>query len=239
MSSARLLPSLPLDGGLARGTPRALREAGILLGAAALLSVAACEPDLPDFPRASPTPQVLPLSADTHSGWRVAHCDPCHDGVHQGAFATGDCATCHGGNGAPTLTQAHQGWALGSCAGCHPSVAGHAEGLTPAECAGCHGDNGAGLSPPAPAVPTLDATHFGWTRADCASCHDASAIHGPEVAPYTCGGCHGANGGAWRPADHWLTQCNDCHAQGPEGWNEATHADYAADAPTSCRFCHH
>ncbi len=91
---------------------------------------------------------------------------------------------------------------------------------------------------PTPVVAPLDETHPGWLNMDCAGCHSETETHdGAHTAP-ACGQCHGSNGGPLRPANHWLTHCNDCHAAGPEAWNSATHAGYDLDAPTTCRYCH-
>lgn len=202
------------------------------------LLLPACEVDVPDFPRGDLGTVVLALD-DTHVGWERPNCALCHTTAHGGTFEVGECSVCHGANGAPQLRSAHPGWESGTCDGCHSDVEKHPAGLVPMECGGCHGDNGGGLGPvPSPAVPTLDSSHFGWRNADCAECHSAAGTHGGAYTIPGCGGCHGSNGGPLRPENHWLTDCNDCHADGPEPWNGCSHEGYALQAARACILCH-
>lgn len=83
---------------------------------------------------ASPERDSSLLNQD-HSGWVNASCFSCHQDVHRGGFALGECVTCHGGNGAPYRAAGHSN---GNCAECH---AGKHDGLgfsDPQHCTACH-----------------------------------------------------------------------------------------------------
>ncbi len=71
------------------------------------------------------------------------NCTMCHTlaNVHGGERAIGQCSRCHGGNGAPPITEDHTGWELLDCGACHPT--GTHEGVYSfTDCGGCHGGNG-------------------------------------------------------------------------------------------------
>ena len=207
------------------------------LGWASLLLVA-CDPDLPTYERGS-LDAVRGLD-ENHPGWHQPDCRGCHATAvaHDGLFAAEHCALCHGGNGAVVLTDDHPGWTGAGCTACHAAPPGHDPTLPNEGCGTCHGANGSALLPPVNPTPQLTALHTGWERADCGQCHLAQSSHGGSYTITECGACHGVNGGPTRPADHWLTHCNDCHAAGPEAWNAATHTGYEALAPRACLDCH-
>ena len=193
--------------------------ATLLLAFGGAQSLVACENDAyNDYPRGDPTPQAAALT-DTHPGWQIPDCSMCHSDEHGPAVTVGHCGLCHGGNGGPQLTEAHPGWGSDGCAGCHSTLDLHATGLDDTGCGACHGDNGGAVDPPTNPVPQLTDAHYGWQNADCGVCHSLSGTHDGEFDAPTCGVCHGSNGGPLRPDNHWLTNCNDCHAAGPEPWN--------------------
>jgi len=200
-------------------------------------ALAACEADIYDPPRGDPSLLTAALD-DSHPGWLIPDCSTCHNEIHGAAIEVGHCGLCHGGNGGPQLTEAHPGWESTGCTGCHSNVVDHAAGLEDIGCGSCHGDNGGALEPATNPAPQLTDTHFGWLNADCGICHSASGTHGGMFELPACGACHGSNGGPLRPDNHWLTDCNDCHASGPEPWNACSHTGYELDAPRSCRYCH-
>ncbi len=139
-------------------------------------------------------------------------------------------------NAVVTLDDTHTGWDQSDCSGCHSPV--HSAAYTVDQCSICHGGNGGEVQPATHDTPQLTEDHAGWLQADCGTCHSATGTHlGAYVIP-ACGVCHGSNGGPLRPNNHWLTHCNDCHATGPEAWNDCTHTGYELDAPQSCRYCH-
>lgn len=92
----------------------------------------------------SATPGVADavLSMSHGEGWQKANCKSCHDSVHTSGYETsGDCAYCHGTNGAPARPSDH---ADGMCAdaGCHSddNAPGHGiDGFSiPNDCRACH-----------------------------------------------------------------------------------------------------
>ncbi len=135
-----------------------------------------------------------------------------------------------------TLDDTHAGWEQSDCTMCHGNA--HSGAYTVDQCSICHGGNGGEVQPATHDTPQLTADHAGWLQADCASCHSATGTHGGDYEVPACGVCHGSNGGPLRPDNHWLTNCNDCHASGPEAWNSCTHTGYEIAAPKSCRYCH-
>ena len=75
----------------------------------------------------------------------------------------------------------------------------------------------------------------------CARCHSEKLVTLPELAYQQyrggCGGCH-----VPFPADHYQTECTDCHAS-PEGTHftlrdETLQADLREDAVEACIACH-
>jgi all-trans-retinol 13,14-reductase len=74
------------------------------------------------------------LLSESHSGWKKAECYDCHNDVHQGAFALGECVTCHGSNGATRRTAGH---ANADCRSCHADEHAASDFLEQ-HCAACH-----------------------------------------------------------------------------------------------------
>jgi hypothetical protein len=66
-----------------------------------------------------------PILTTSHAGWQKIHCEDCHGYPVAGhtTTETGECATCHGGNGAcdpngkESLFQDHKPW--DDCVQCH------------------------------------------------------------------------------------------------------------------------
>ncbi len=74
------------------------------------------------------------ILTENHAGWKQAGCQACHTAVHMGAFAPGECSSCHGSNGATRREAAH---ANSDCATCHNnSHVGLA--FTEQNCTACH-----------------------------------------------------------------------------------------------------
>lgn len=153
------------------------------------------------------------ILATGHSGWQINDCTQCHDLPvinHNSNISISDCASCHGGNGAPVLADTHPGWKNNSCTTCHSSPTDHNDSLTSPECASCHGGNGA---------PVLADTHTGWKDNNCTPCH-AQPITGHEdnlVLP-RCASCHGGNGACARPWVTWHPK-NGCSTYNCHGKN--------------------
>ena len=82
--------------------------------------------------------------SDAHSGWKNADCFACHDDQHRGGFSAGECATCHGNNGA---TQRPANHAINGCADCHADSHAGANFVSPANCVACHKYEDGGLCP--------------------------------------------------------------------------------------------
>jgi len=83
-----------------------------------------------------------PRLTKTHSGWRQAQCESCHDAAsmakkhaNAASLRAPGCGRCHGYNGAPQEAHAV---AINPCANCHATV-GHLKAFTvPDDCIGCH-----------------------------------------------------------------------------------------------------
>ncbi len=83
------------------------------------------------------TPAAASLELGTsHVGFGKADCANCHAKAHTSSNRPGQCASCHGPNGAPARPLDH---ALAGCAGCHESSHGGLGFESPSDCAGCHG----------------------------------------------------------------------------------------------------
>ena len=75
------------------------------------------------------------LLTDSHAGYGDAGCFDCHDDVHQGGFALGECTTCHGANGAPFREAGH---ANTGCTACHETSHADLPFVDPHHCTACH-----------------------------------------------------------------------------------------------------
>ena len=82
---------------------------------------------------ASPGKDSIVTTQD-HSGWGQAGCLSCHKGAHLDGFMEGQCAACHGANGAPNRSSGHDN---SGCMDCH---AGQHQALnfTEHQCSACH-----------------------------------------------------------------------------------------------------
>lgn len=90
--------------------------------------------DLDAISSASPGRESAILS-DSHSGWENADCFACHDDMHRNAFAPGECATCHGSNGAPPRSIGHHS---SGCADCHGNKHTDIGFIADNHCTSCH-----------------------------------------------------------------------------------------------------
>jgi prolycopene isomerase len=88
----------------------------------------------------SATPGVASaVLAASHPGWgNGASCLSCHEGAHVGGFGPGDCATCHGANGAPLRTVTHHAGGAFACGTCHASAHAGVAYDPPDDCLNCH-----------------------------------------------------------------------------------------------------
>ena len=83
------------------------------------------------------TPEAASLGLDKdHVGFGEADCANCHVSAHSSPNRPGQCASCHGSNGAPERPVDH---AKVSCDGCHTESHRGLAFLSPVDCAGCHG----------------------------------------------------------------------------------------------------
>jgi prolycopene isomerase len=110
--------------------------------------------DVPDDAAVDATPEVTPpiegitsatpgvasaLLTSAHPGWaNGASCLSCHEGAHVGGFGPGDCATCHGPNGAPERTAARHAGGAFACATCHAEAHAGVAYDPPDDCLNCH-----------------------------------------------------------------------------------------------------
>ncbi len=85
----------------------------------------------------SATPGVATAELDSaHAGWEQAGCAECHDVVHNAApYTPGQCAVCHGGNGAPTRPAGHVDE---NCNSCHDDWHVGLGFEDPIACRACH-----------------------------------------------------------------------------------------------------
>ncbi len=169
--------------------------------------------------------RVITFLAITSLAWAIS-CDP-----DIPEYQRGDPSTA-----VVTLDETHPGWGSQACTSCHSGA--HYDYYEVEQCSICHGGNGGEVVPATHDTPQVEESHTGWQRADCGACHSLSGTHDGAFSAPACGVCHGGNGAPERPQNHWLTNCNDCHAAGPEPWNSCTHTGYEPDAPRACRYCH-
>jgi hypothetical protein len=161
------------------------KQLGTLIIAVAIAALAACSEDTGYVPTGGPVVASNPLSSE-HAGWQSGRCSVCHDRPHGGAYAFDRCASCHGDNGAPALTEVHTGWSQVECGLCHVQADAHGGQFTLTACGGCHGGNGA---PPRPNPHWLEG---------CNDCHadgtapwrDCSHDGLEPSAPLSCIYCH-------------------------------------------------
>lgn len=92
--------------------------------------------------------------ASAHSGWGNADCYTCHEEVHLEAFDLGECATCHGVNGAPQRPDGHPN---SLCTSCH-SDSHTGVGFKEQHCTACHTYN---PDVQCPATETFDVVVIG------------------------------------------------------------------------------
>jgi phytoene dehydrogenase-like protein len=83
---------------------------------------------------ASPERDDSKLGGD-HTGYNNAACFDCHNDAHLGGFKLGECATCHGPNGATPRTPGH---ADDNCLDCHADSHIGLVLESPKHCTACH-----------------------------------------------------------------------------------------------------
>jgi len=83
------------------------------------------------------TPEVDSAKlGEAHSGWGISNCLKCHVDQHNAAgYRPGQCATCHGSNGAPPRIKGHDN---ASCLPCHDDRHTDYEHKAPDDCRACH-----------------------------------------------------------------------------------------------------
>jgi hypothetical protein len=143
--------------------------------------------DAPDYGERGSVAPIHPVEEASHPGWGFPNCTLCHslDQVHEGDRTIGQCSRCHGGNGAPPITEDHPGWQLIDCGSCHPTGT-HEGAYSFTDCGGCHGGNGAPLRPENHWIEKCNDCHADGTLPwnDCS--HDGLQV----LAPDACLNCH-------------------------------------------------
>jgi len=83
------------------------------------------------------TPEVDSAKlGEAHAGWGISNCLKCHVDPHSAAgYRPGQCATCHGGNGAPVRPAGHDN---ASCLPCHDDGHTDYDHKAPNDCRACH-----------------------------------------------------------------------------------------------------
>ena len=156
-----------------------------LIVVAAVAALAACSSDPSYVPTGGPVVATSPVNEE-HPGWQNPRCSGCHTTPHGGTYSFDQCSSCHGGNGAPQLTEAHFGWRTTDCGLCHVQTDVHGGQFTFAACGGCHDGNGA---PPRPDPHWLEGCND--CHADGTAPWQACSHTGLEAsAPLSCINCH-------------------------------------------------